>query len=227
MQAILVLALLQPLLMLVSAQEMPELEGAEKVHRYQYKTISGSPYLLDTFAPGTIFGTNLTIYRDIPVNYNGKTQRVEVRLSDGTYELDPGIYLRVEIDRSYTNDKDLPGKMILQRGVHKRFENGFVRVVYRGRRMILVDQFRAEKDDTATDQMGHKDKFTKFRRDHDYYLKHHTEIHPVRLDEKSIARHLGHEEDMEAFILDKGLDVSREKDMARLLKWYEDKGYVR
>ncbi len=209
------------------AQSPAEMPGAKPVNPYAFDDIGGSPYLLDTFSLATIYGSNLTVYENILMNYNGKTQLLEVKLGNQTYELDPMKYLRAEIVTGRVDANGRPEKMILQRGVHKRFENGFVRVVYRGRRMILADQFKAKAEDTPTIQMEKRKEFTRFWRNHEYYLKHHTEIHPVVLDEKSIGKILGHRDEMAAFIREKGLDITRESDLSILLKWYEDKGFVR
>lgn len=209
------------------AQENAEFIDAEPINKHRYRDIRGMQYLFKNWQQGTIYGSNLTIYQDVWFNYNGESQKLEIKKGEEILELDPKSYLRAEIS---TGLKDISGrneKLILQRGVHKRFEDAFVRIVYRGRRIILVEQFIAKISDTTTKQIGEKESFKHLMNDRNYFLKHHSNIKQIKLDEKSIAKSLGHEEEMKAFVAEKKLDLSVESDMAKLLKWYEDKGFIR
>jgi len=212
---------------LLIGQESVEFIDTKPINKYRYRDVRGLPYMFKTWQIGTIYGNNLTIYKDVLFNYNGESQKLEIKKGDEILELDPKSYLRAEIP---TGKKDVSGraeKIILQRGVHKQFDQEFVRVVFRGRRIILVEQFIAKISDKKTIQIGESEGFKHLIGVHNYFLKHHSEIKQIKLDQKSIAKNLGHEKEMEAFVAEKQLDLSLELDMSKLLKWYEDKGFVR
>jgi hypothetical protein len=209
------------------AQESIEFIDAKSINKNRYRNVRGLPYMFETWQIGTIYGSNLTVYQDVFFNYNGESQKIEIKKGGEILELDPKSYLRAEIP---TGKKDVSGraeKIILQRGVHKKFEQAFVRVVFRGRRIILVEQFIAKISDKTTIQIGEKESFKQLMNDRNYFLKHHATIKQIKLDQKSIVKALGHEEEMMEFVGEKQLDLSLEPDIARLLKWYEDKGFVR
>lgn len=176
---------------------------------------------------GVIYGSNLTVYSQVEFNYNGETQMLEVKQGNKILELEPESYLRAEILTGETDAFGRKEKIILQRGVHEKFDQAFVRVVYQGRRIILVENFESKIDETTSKQIGDKESFKMLMKKRTYYLKHHTSVKSIRLELKSIAKVLGHEDEAATVIAKRELDLKNEKDVGVLLKWYEDKGYVR
>lgn len=211
-----------------NGQDIPDLIDAKPVFLKRYKGItSGQPYYFDIWPSGVVYSNNLTTYQDVRFNYNGHTRRLEVQRKSKIYELESGSYLRAE---AFVQEKDASGnprKVIFQRGVHADYDDEFVRVLHRGTRILLFEEFRSRADkDRHIDVVDStpKGEFYSFKK---HYIKLNNELRSVDLNMNSIGKKLGHQAEIDAYVTENQLEPRNLDHIIQMLKWYESQGFAR
>ena len=200
--------------------------NSQDVDRDRYKEIKGTPYLFEHYVLATIVSSNIDVYEDILVNYNGYTKGFEAFEGASFIELDERWYLRVEIDPTQhpglveTFGED---KLIFQRGVHPKFEHIFVQVLYAGLRTIFFKVFEVDLTKQKIEIPGQTLNVERFVEDIGYYLVKDGDLDPVTLRKKSLIKAFGRGETkaLESFARENEIDFTSERDLIKLIDFYD------
>lgn len=198
--------------------------NSQDIQEGRYRDIKGSPFLFEDYVLATIVSANIDVYENIWVNYNGHTKGFEARNGNRFIELDERWYLRVEIDPEVN-----PGlikefgkeKLIFQRGIHPKLENVFVNVLYPGLRTIFFRTFESDLTKQKIESPGQTLQVQRFVNDYTYYIMIDGDLHPVALRKKNFLKVLGGGKEIESFIKENDIDFSSEKDVIRLVEFYD------
>ncbi len=204
-----------------------EFTATKKVNPFRYENIKGSPYIFEDWQKGTIYDNNLRIYPNVMLNYNGESQEIEVKTDDSFIVLESSKYLRVDIPQGEPDAMGNVDKIILQRGLHPREPDSFVRMVYSGRRAFLFVDFRCPLEKKAVRDAGQKIDFRKFDPKQTYFLKLNEKVSALKQNNSNVIKLLGHKSELESFISENNIKIESEKGLCRILEWYEQQGFIK
>ncbi len=211
-----------------SDSDMLILTDSKKVKPNRYKDVKGSPFLFENWVLANIVSSNIDIYENLRVNYNGDTKSFEILRESDLLALDKRWCLRVEIypDRNPGLAKDFGNdKLIFQKGIHPRLDEEFSHIIYAGNTLTLIRNFEISTTNQKIEPPGGTTTvFKRFVSSFSYYLIKEGELISVKPRKNSMIKALGKNKAAENFIQSENIDFSSAKDLAKLLAFY-DKGY--
>lgn len=200
--------------------------NSQDVDRDRYDEIKGTPYLFEHYVLATIVSSNIDVYENILVNYNGYTKGFEAYEDNKFIELDARWYLRVEIDPQQNPVLvEIFGedKLIFQRGIHPKFENIFVQVLYAGLRTTFFKVFEADLTKQKIEIPGQTLNVERFVEDIGYYLVDEGGLEPVTLRKKSLLKAMGKgkAKTLENFAEENEIDFASEREVIKFIDYYD------
>lgn len=200
--------------------------NSQPIEAFRYRDVKGSPYLFDDFVIGNIVSTNIDVYENMALNLNGHTNHFEVRRGREVVELDETWYLRVEIHPELNptlSRRFGKEKIIFQRSIHPKLQNVFAQVLFAGTRTVFLRTFHADLSKKTVQDVGKTLEFKRFNGKFLYHLIKDGELVHLRLKKKNILKTLGERKEMEAFAKENNIDFKDEKDLIRLVAFYDQK----
>lgn len=205
----------------LNAQESDVLMTNTKgIDEDRYKGIKGSPYIYDEWQTGKIISVDADVIESVPLNFNGETNGFEIKKGDRYIELDPQWYIRVIIDGKIPEED-----VVFQKNFLPPLKNKFTRQVYKGKDITIVEDFTAKIETRTINNVGKNEVTKKFYSKTNYYLIKDRKPTLFRLRKKVLLPLLGHEKELEQFLKKEKIKLNKEKDLIRLLTFYEESGF--
>ncbi len=190
------------------------------VEEDRYKGIKGSPYIYSEWQTGKIISVDADVIEGVPLNFNGETNGFEIKKGNRYIELDPQWYIRVIIDGK-TPEEDV----VFQKNFLPPLKNKFTRQVFKGKDITIVEDFTAKIETTTINNVGKNEVIKKFYSKTKYYLIKDRKPTLFKLKKKVLLPLLGHEKELEQFLKKEKIKLNKEKDLIRLLTFYEESGF--
>ncbi len=196
------------------------LQKAKEINARSYEEIKGSPYLYEEFMYCSPFSQRRgKAYKEEWLNYNGYEGAFEIKRQGKLYGLPVQDYDSLVIHPSkedslvaqeYFVKNMLPGKP------------GFVNVLYYGRHLQLIREFKSKVELQVVETPGKSLKTPKFTRYYYYTLLKDDVPYKIRLRKADIILVLGHKKELTAYIKQHKLSMARPDDVKKLLRYYEE-----
>ena len=190
--------------------------NSKPIDKNKYRDVKGTPYLFEDWVNGKIISNDADVIDDILLNYNGESSEFEIKHNNRFIELNPNWYLRVIVTQE--NNEEI----IFQRSFVAPLKNKFVRLVYKGKNLSLVEQFTAEIITKVFNNVGKNEELKSFYPKRQYFLVQRREATPIRLKKKNVLSVLGKKAELEAFLKKEKIKLDTEEQLIRVLKFYEN-----
>lgn len=202
----------------LTAQTSISFAESELFDSERYKEIKGSPYFFAVFTDGWISGRDGVEYAKVKMNYNGFTEEFEVLQGDHFIRLQEQPYAQIKL-----LDPESQDTVIFVRGVHADFRGQFIQLLHQSEKGTFVKSFLVTVAESSVNTVGRKDEFKRFKAQEVYYLARgaNEPLTSIKSSKKSWIQALGHKKELEIFIKDQGLNVSKEEDILQVLKYWE------
>ena len=200
-------------------------QNSEKISKYRYRDIKGSPYIFEDWVYANIISTNIEIFEDMRVNYNGHTKSFEVIKGQEVIDLDERWYMRVEIypEKNPSLVKDFgEEKIIFQRDLHPKMEAIFGQLVYGGGRLTLFKTYHADLSKKKIEDVGKTLEFQRFVGKYTYYMIKDGKLTTVSTKKKSMLKALGKHPEIDDYIKKEKIDFRSEADLCKLMAFVEE-----
>ncbi|GAB5551223.1 MAG: hypothetical protein Sapg2KO_08140 [Saprospiraceae bacterium] len=203
---------------LVPAQKSISFRNAEKYNPDLYKEYRGTPYFFSDFTFGWITGADGVEYDKVKMNYNGHTESFEVLEGDRFISLQEAPYKSIVLLEPETQDT-----ITFIRGVHADFAGKFIQLLYQSDQLTMVNQFSINLVENQVNTVGRTDVLKRFKPQNSYYvkLKKEPKLLLLKSNKKSWAQAFGNKKEIDSFIKENKLNLSKQEDMVRLLKHIE------
>lgn len=203
---------------LLSAQKSISFRNAKKYDPDLYKDYLGTPYFFSDFTFGWITGADGVEYDKVKMNYNGHTESFEVLEGDRFISLEESPYRSIALLEPETQDT-----VTFIRGIHADFAGKFIQLLYQSEKLTMVNQFSINLVENQVNTVGRTDVFKRFKPQNNHYvkLKEEPKLLLLKSNKKSWAQAFGNKKQIESFIKENKLNLSKQEDMVRLLKHIE------
>jgi hypothetical protein len=184
----------------------------------RYKDIKGSPYLFSVFTDAWITDRDGVQYGKVKINYNGYTEEFEVLQGDRFIRLQEQPYAAVKL-----LDPESQDTITFVRGVHADFRGQFIQLMYQSAQITLVKKFLVNISESSVNTVGRTDEFKRFKAQEMYFLAKETNqpLRTLKSNKKSWIQALGHKKELEAYLKDNKLNLSKGQNMVQLLQYWE------
>jgi len=205
--------------------------NAQSIDENRYKGVQGTAMYFKDNVKATLTASNGDEIKDVLLNYNGLTKEVEVFLpmENKMLILDERDWASVEV-LAKGNEANMPKgsaeKILLRKGVHKRFNGKFAIVLLEGKNFILAKDWRKVKTEREIQDVGKTIEVKKFQIQKKYLMitsDRSTEIKPKK--KKNLLKSLNQSKKLEKFIKSEKLKTSVEKDFVKLMNYYDEIGF--
>jgi hypothetical protein len=199
------------------AQSIISFAESEVYDSERYKDIKGSPYLFAVFTDAWITDQDGEQYAKVKMNYNGYTEEFEVLQGDRFIRLQEQPYAEVKLLEPESQDT-----ITFVRGVHADFRGRFIQLLYQSEEVTLVKKILVTMAESSVNTVGRKDEFKRFKIQEMYFLAQGSSqpLQALKSSKKSWTQALGHKKEVEAYLKDKQLNLSKDKDMVQLLQYW-------
>ncbi len=172
---------------------------------------NGSPYLNDEFVPGKIIMENTNEYSNGMLRFNAYSDQIEIKKADQTSVLLKRPYIKAEI-----NNEIIAIKPFNEDG---RVKNAYFIVLTDGKYTLLRKEdkiFYPEENDLSSTYSSAKP--PRFVDDPKYFFSVNNEpAEKIKLKKKAILKKLSAEDNADAIISEKSLNLNKSEDIIQLL----------
>ena len=186
----------------------------------RYKGILGTPYKFKDWRKGKIISVDADAIEGVLLNFNGETNGFEIKKGDSFIELDAKWYIRVLIEDTASDEY-----ITFQKNFLPPLTNKFTRIVYKGKKLSIVEDFIAKIDTKVINNVGKNEELKRFHSKKNYYLIKDRKPTLLKLKKKSLLALLGHKSELESFIKKEKIKLSTETDLIKLFTFYEESGF--
>ena len=190
----------------------------------RYSEIKGSPYYFKDWVSSTIYATDHFVYENILINYNGHTQNFEATEGGKWIELNMDWIRRIEVKRKGNEKvfKTIEGEeVIFQRVLQPNFPDKFAVLLYEGKNIQLMQEWRVALSEKKVETPGKTDVFERFMAKKNHYLLKNGDLKPIKLKKKNLFQELGNAQKLEAFAKKEKIKFDSKQDLKRLLSYFE------
>lgn len=203
-------------------QDVVMFTHAKPIDDQRYEGIKGSPYFFDNWVVGDVIDNQGELIQGVSLNLNGHTRSVEVRKDDKFIELDASYYRQLEVRPSQNPNSKIEEPYVFMRGLHQRFNNRMVQVMYRGKDISLLLDFFVNLSTKEVNDVGKTVTFETFAVRKEAYLLIGSELHPVRLHKRKFFKDVPtHGDELKAYAKKEGLSLNAIADWQQLVAHYE------
>jgi len=103
--------------------------------------------------------------------------------------------------------------------------NKFTRVVYKGKKLIVVEDFISKIETKVINNVGQKEEIKRFYSKRNYFLIKDKKPTLLKLKKKSLLSLLGYKSELERFMKKEKIRLSTEADLIKLFTFYEESGF--
>lgn len=194
--------------------------NSKPVDEERYEGVKGTPYIFDDWRTGKLISVDADAIEGLTLNFNGKTAGFEIRKDNRFIELNPKWYIRVLIE----GDK-LAEPIIFQKNFVAPLKDKFTRIVYKGQKFSVVEDFIAKIETKVINNVGKKEELKRFYSKKSYYLIKDRKPTYFKLKKKSVFALLGHAKELESFLKKEKMKLNSEKNLIKVLEFYEEQGW--
>ncbi len=190
-------------------------DNAREIKINRYEEVKGTPYIYKEWRLANIIDNNNLIFENVSLNYNGYTKNFEVRIDDQFIELNEKFYKRIDV--LLPNKKE---KEVYLRGVHEKFKEGFIRVLFNKDNIMLLKDFEARMIENVVQNVGIPETFRRFVPITKYFIKNNDELTPINLNKKSIQAYFENKIDLDDFVKKNKIKMKSEEDIIKILEYW-------
>ncbi|MGB0839059.1 MAG: hypothetical protein ACPGXL_02905 [Chitinophagales bacterium] len=201
--------------------------NAQSINEERYEDIKGSPFYFETWQRGRVVENDSMSINDVLINFNAYEGTFEVKHGsrDVFIELDEKAYQRIEVapnaDEETAVDWNVEGKIIFQRKLHPRFKKDYVRVIYDGQKVKLVEHHKTIVDENTIQSYGETKVFKRFAYRKFFYLVEGEIATMVKLKRKKFLPMLRNPKALDKHLKSTGNDLNNYEDYVKLMTFYE------
>lgn len=202
-----------------------KLVNSKKIDPNRYAGIDDSPYLFKKWLVGNVTTIKGEEVPEVFVNYNGYSQEFEIKKGDRFIELENKYYLQIEITRKKNGDalpENAGESMIFQRNIHSRFKDKFVRVLYRGKTISVIESFVASVSEVTMQDVGKTVEKKRFMGIRSHFVLEGGNLKSFSLKRSSIIKTFGYKRELDVFMRKGKIDVKNAADLAKVFAYYEE-----
>ena len=188
--------------------------NSQLIDEDRYKEMDYSPYLFKEWVHGNITAKSNTeeAIENVLLNYNGYTKSFEVRKDNRFIELEGSYYSTIAIP---TED------MVFKLGMHPTLQDRFMRIVYEGKSIAIVQDFVVSLQKREKKLYGKVNIVSEFIKRPMYYVIRDNKATVLKLKKKTIMPLLDNNKQVAAYIKKEGLKMKSEEDLVQVLRVYE------
>ena len=191
------------------------LTNSKEIEVDRYEDIQGSPYLFDSWIPGSITNMEAAITEVAEVNYNAHTHLFEIKKDQQYIELDPTWYIQVFL---HPTDSDV---LTFQKAFHAELPPTFMQLLYQGTEAQLFKQVEKTISKKVFQDVGKTRTVKRFFEKTTYALIQDGQLYQFRLNKKSILKALGQKKAIESFLKENKLKLNSEEALLKVVTFYE------
>lgn len=196
----------------VLAQDDFIMEHSKPVEVDRYEDAKGSPFLFSDYILGEITDLEGKTYEAM-LNYNGYTGQFEVKRGDSFIILEEKYYRQVKFDRNGQ-------EMIFLRGLDRGKPNTFMQVLYKGKKIKLVNYFSCNLTERKVENVGKTIYFKRFNPISNYYISELGEMTLVKISKGALTKLLGKK--TMNYAKSEDIDIKSEAGLVKLIAYYEE-----
>ncbi|MDW3651500.1 MAG: hypothetical protein R8P61_30755 [Bacteroidia bacterium] len=207
------------------SQSELELLNSQKIDPDRYEDIEDSPYLFKNWLIGNVTTNSGEIIKEVFINYNGYSKNFEVKKGDRFIELEDKFYMQIELDRKKNGDKfpKYAGEnLIFQRSLHKQFKEKFVRLVYRGKQVSVIEKYRVTVTEKTFQDVGRTITKKRFIGTRVYYLLKDGELKNFSMKRSSVIKNFGLKKELDQFMRKQKINLDKDEDISKVFAYYEE-----
>jgi len=207
----------------VIAQRAVIVVGGSPSDKDRYASFKGNPFLFEDFVIANLISRKGEKSVDLEANYNGHTQELEVLQNGAIIPLDSKNYLSAIFSKTKNPEllKDFDEDVILIRTAYPELKGAFSSLIYKGFKTKLIKDFSANLHQVEYNKPGKIEQVKRFNRKSNYYLEIDGVLTKIKLKDKELYKLLGRKDELEAYKKENKLKLKKEKDVIRLLKYYD------
>ncbi len=194
--------------------------NSKPIDEERYKEVKGTPYIFDDWKTGKLITTDAKVIEGLTLNFNGKSGGFEIRKDSRFIELNAKWYIRVEVA-----DDKTEAPIIFQKNFVPPLKDKFTRLIYKGKKISVVEDFVAKIETKVFNNVGKNEELKRFYSKRSYYLIKDQKPTYLKLKKKNVLALLNHSKELESFLKKEKMKLNSEKDLIKLLEYYEEKGF--
>ncbi|MEM1359184.1 MAG: hypothetical protein AAGF89_13335 [Bacteroidota bacterium] len=189
-------------------------ESLRAIALERYDDFFGEPYLLKEFQNAVLRDASGNNYALPNINYNAFTGRMEFKKEEAWVEILPVYFPRVEFATEAANS-------LLVYGVLPDYPDKYAIIIYKGKKVTAAIQPKVTVVENQGFSAGKHVASKKFSTSPLLYLYVDEKWRPTTYKPKAIAKALGSETEIKAFIKENKLNPKNHADLIRILEFAE------
>jgi len=194
--------------------------NSKSIDSERYKGVKGTPYIFKDWRSGKLISADADAIEGLTLNYNGKSGGFEVRKDNRFIELNPKWYIRVVVEGDKGEEP-----IIFQKNFLPPLKDKFTRLVYKGNKISVVEDFISKIEIKVINNVGKKEELKRFYSKRSYYLIKDRKPTYLKLKKKNVLALLGNTKELETYLKKEKMKLNSEKDLIKLLEYYEANGF--
>ncbi|MEM6805208.1 MAG: hypothetical protein AAF696_27675 [Bacteroidota bacterium] len=204
-----------------------QLTNSKKIDPNRYADKDGDPYLFKNWLIADVTDNDLQVIKEVFINYNGFTEEFEIKNGDNFIELENKYYLQIEARRKKNGDafpKNAGENIVFQRKLHKQFQDKFVRLIHRGEKLSIIENFKVRVSEVTFQDVGKTVKKKRFVGIRKYYLLKDGTLTAFSKKRSSIIKTFGgkKKKQLDVFMRKEKIDLAKDEDIGKLFSFYEE-----
>ena len=219
------LILLLSFLSAAFSQSELQLVNSKKIDPNRYEGIEDEPYLFKNWLIGNVTTIEGEVIEEVFINYNGYSEEFEIKNGDRFIELENKYYMQIEMSREKNGDKfpNFAGEeIIFQRNLHGKFKENFVRLVYRGKKVSVIEGYRVTVTEKTFQDVGKTVVKKRFIGTRSYYLLKDGELQSFNMKRSSVIKTFGLKKELDQFMRKQKINLDKDEDVAKVFAYYEE-----
>lgn len=194
--------------------------NSKPIDEERYKDVKGTPYIFDDWRTGKLISVDADAIEGLTLNFNGKSGGFEIKKDNRFIELNAKWYIRVVVE-----GKEGEEPVLFQKNFLPPLKDKFTRLVYKGKNISVVEDFISKIETKVINNVGKKEELKRFYSKRSYYLIKDRKPTYLKLKKKNVLALLGHAKELEPFVKKEKMKLNSEKDLIKLLEFYEKNGF--
>lgn len=191
-------------------------EVSQAVDEQRYAEVRGTPYRYKEFGRIIIYDITLNKYVLDSANLNGFTSQFEYYTDGVLRELLPGNFIRAEV----TDQEGETHKYA--RGINYKFRDRYAEIVYKGDNVVATMIYDVKNDEKVVQEPGKTLKLRRFNAKSLHFAMVDGEMVALVMTPKRIAKDLGFQKELGAFIKAEKLKPAKRADLIKIYEKTDD-----
>ena len=219
------LILLLSILSATFTQTELQLVNSKKIDPNRYEGIEDDPYLFKNWLIGNVTTNDGEVIEEVFINYNGYSEEFEIKNGDRFIELENKYYMQIEMSRKKNGEKfpkNAGEEIVFQRNLHGKFKEKFVRLMYRGKQVSVIEGYRVTVTEKTFQDVGKTVVKKRFIGTRSYYLLKDGELQSFNMKRSSVIKTFGLKKELDQFMRKQKINLDKDEDIAKVFAYYEE-----